>query len=69
MRYLHFLIGHDGWKRGSVLFNDIGIPVNSGIKVKLTDAVTGNVMGIYQDCYQENLKPMYFRVVVGEIVK
>ena len=64
-----FNIGDDGWKRGSVLFNDIGIPVNSGIKVKLIDAVTGAEMGVYRDCYQENLEPMKFRVVIGEIVK
>ena len=62
-------MGDDGWKKGSILFSDIGIPVNSGIKVKLTDAVSGEEVGVFEDCYQENLEPMKFRVVIGEIVK
>ena len=64
-----FNIGDDGWKRGSALFSDIGIPVNGGIKVRLTDAVTGEEMGVFRDCYQENLEPMQFRVAVGELIK
>ena len=64
-----FNLGDDGWKRGSVLFSDIGVPVGSGIKVKLTDAVTGEMIGTYEDCYQQNLEPMQFRVLIGEIVK
>lgn len=64
-----FNLGDDGWKKGSVLFSDIGIPVSGGIKVKLTDGVTGKEMGIYEDCYQENLEPVQFRVLIGEIVK
>lgn len=64
-----FNLGDDGWKRGSVLFSDIGIPVSSGIKVKLTDAMTGKELGEYQDCYQETLELMQFRVLIGEIMK
>ena len=64
-----FNLGDDGWKKGSVLFSDIGIPVSSGIKVKLIDAVTGKEIGIYEDCYQENLEPMQFKVIIGEVVK
>ncbi len=64
-----FNLGDNGWKKGSVLFSDIGIPVSSGIRVKLTDAVSGKEMGIYEDCYQENLEPMQFRILIGEIVR
>lgn len=64
-----FNIGDDGWKKGSVMFSDLGIPVGAGIKVKLTDALTGKELGIYTDCYQENVEPMEFRIVQGEIMK
>lgn len=64
-----FNIGDDGWKKGFVSFSDIGIPSNSGIKVELKDAVTGENMGVYSEGYQENLEPMHFRIVIGGLLK
>ena len=64
-----FNLGDDGWKKAGISFSDVGIPVNSGIKVKLTDALTGENMGIYEDYYEEKIEPMHFRVAIGEIVK
>ena len=64
-----FNTGSSGWQRPSILFSDIGIPVGSGISVRLTDAVTGEEIGVFNDRYQENIEPMRFRIIIGEIVK
>ncbi len=64
-----FNMGDDGWKRGAIVFEDLGIPVNSGMKVKLTDAVTGEELGIFEDRYVERMEPTEFRILIGEIVE
>ena len=52
-----------------MVFEDIGIPADSGIKLKLTDAMTGEELGVYENCYESQLQSMEFKVLIGEIVQ
>ena len=52
-----------------MVFEDIGIPADSGIKLKLTDAVTCEEVGVFENCYESQLESMEFKVLIGEIVK
>lgn len=52
----------------SVLFEDLGIRSNSGLKVKVTDAVTGEDLGIHEDGMWINVGVMKFRICVCEVI-
>lgn len=59
----------DNWKQNiSVLFEDLGIRNNSGLKLRLTDAVTGEDLGIHENGVWLHVLPMEFRICVCEVV-
>ncbi len=52
----------------SVVFNDLGVPSNKGLKLRLTDAVTGEDIGIYEDGIWVKVPPTHFKIYVAEII-
>ncbi len=64
-----FNLDNEEFKRAAIAFEDLGIPMNKGIKVKLTDAVTGVELGVYEDSFLTPLEPMQYKVLIGEIIK
>ena len=64
-----FNISEKTWWQSGVVFEDIGIPADSGIKLRLTDAVTCEEIGVFENCYESQLESMEFKVLIGEIVK
>ncbi|MCM1026481.1 MAG: glycoside hydrolase family 27 protein [Roseburia sp.] len=52
----------------SVCFDDLGIHSESGAALRLTDAVTGEELGVYRDGYRCAVKKDECRVLVGELV-
>lgn len=53
----------------SISFDDLGIHSESGIALKLTDAVTGQDLGIYRDGYRCNIKTDECKILIGELVR
>lgn len=56
------------WAWESIIFDDMGIHSNKGKKVKLTNAVTGEELGIFEDGYRisELYRDKYI-VLIGEV--
>lgn len=52
----------------SISFDDLGIHSESGIALRLTDAVTGQSLGVYRDGYRCNIKADECRILIGELV-
>lgn len=53
----------------SISFDDLGIHSESGIALRLTDAVTGEELGIYRDGYLCKVGIDQCRVLIGELVR
>lgn len=51
-----------------ISFDDIGIHSNTSLKVKLTDAITGEELGIFEGGYREFLNENSCKILIGEIV-
>ena len=59
----------DDWSQNmSISFDDLGIHSESGIGLRLTDAVTGEDYGIFHDGYSTKLAVDGCRILVGELV-
>lgn len=52
----------------SVSFDDVGIHSNSSLAVKVTDAITGEYMGLYKDGFITKVNTMECKVFIGEVV-
>ena len=52
----------------SVSFDDLGIHSESGVALKLTDAVTGEEIGVYKDGYCCHVEKEECKVVIGEMI-
>ncbi len=51
-----------------VSFDDLGIHSESGKALKLTDAITGEDMGVYKDGYRGDISAYGSKIVIGEVV-
>lgn len=59
----------DEWGQNmSVSFDDLGIHSESGVGLKLVDAITGENYGIFHDGYSLKLAPDQCRVLIGSLV-
>ena len=59
----------DDWGQNmSISFDDLGIHSESGVGLKLTDAVTGEDYGVFYDGYHVKLAPDQCRILIGELV-
>lgn len=59
----------DDWSQNmSISFDDLGIHSESGIGLRLTDAVTGEDYGVFRDGYSTKLAVDGCRILVGELV-
>ena len=57
------------WENGmSISFDDLGIHSKSGVALKLTDAITGEDLGIHRDGYRCSIAVDGCRILVGELV-
>ncbi|GFH95525.1 alpha-galactosidase A [Lachnospiraceae bacterium] len=57
------------WENGmSISFDDLGIHSESGVALKLTDAITGEDLGIHKDGYRCSIAVDGCRILVGELV-
>lgn len=52
----------------SLSFDDLGIHSESGLGLRLTDAVTGQDYGVFRDGYGVKLAPDQCRILIGELV-
>lgn len=52
----------------SISFDDLGIHSEAGIALKLTDAVTGEELGLYRDGYRCTIGTDECKVLIGELV-
>lgn len=52
----------------SICFDDLGIHSESGVALKLTDAVTGEELGAFKDGYRCVVRKDECRVLIGELV-
>ena len=53
----------------SICFDDLGIHSESGLFLKITDAITGEELGTFQDAYTAVLRGCQSQVVIAELVK
>ncbi|MCM1188337.1 MAG: glycoside hydrolase family 27 protein [bacterium] len=60
---------NDWESKMSVCFDDLGIHSESGVGLKLTDAVTGEELGVYRDGYRCEVGVNECRVLIGEMVR
>ena len=52
------LAAEDQWSQNvGICFDDLGIHSESGIRLQLTDAITGEDLGIYEDSYTTKIAP------------
>lgn len=51
-----------------ISFCDLGIHSETGIKLKLTDAISGEKMGIYEDAFSTKVLPDECKVIIAEMV-
>ena len=52
------LAAEDQWTQNvGICFDDLGIHSESGIRLQLTDAITGEDLGIYEDSYATKIAP------------
>ena len=60
----------DDWSQNmSISFDDLGIHSESGIGLRLTDAVTGEDYGIFHDGYSMKLQVDGSKILIGELVQ
>ncbi|MCM1118557.1 MAG: glycoside hydrolase family 27 protein [bacterium] len=52
----------------SISFDDLGIHSEAGIALRLTDAVTGEELGLYRDGYRCTIATDECKVLIGELV-
>lgn len=58
------------WENGmSISFDDLGIHSESGVALKLTDAITGEELGIYRDGYRCSIGVDMCKILIGELVR
>ena len=58
----------NGWKDTMIIsFDDCGIHSNTSHRIKFTNAVTGEDVGIFKDFYRTEIKPGRCQVLVGEL--
>lgn len=64
------LEGDNDWEsQMSICFDDLGIHSESGVGLKLTDAVTGGELGVFRDGYRCTVKKDECRVMIGETTR
>ena len=64
-----FFFSANEWENGmSISFDDLGIHSESGVALKLTDAITGEDLGIHKDGYRCSIAVDGCRILVGELV-
>ena len=49
-------------------FDDLGIHSESGIRLQLTDAITGEDLGIYEDSYTTKIAPDESKVIIAQLI-
>ena len=60
----------DDWSHNmSISFDDLGIHSESGIGLRLTDAVTGEDYGVFRDGYSVKLPVDGSKILIGELVQ
>ena len=60
----------DDWSQNmSISFDDLGIHSESGIGLRLTDAVTGEDYGVFRDGYSTKLPGDGSKILIGELVQ
>ena len=60
----------DDWSQNmSISFDDLGIHSESGIGLRLTDAVTGEDYGVFRDGYSTKLPVDGSKILIGELVQ
>ena len=60
----------DDWSQNmSISFDDLGIHSESGIGLRLTDAVTGEDYGVFRDGYSTKLLVDGSKILIGELVQ
>lgn len=60
----------DDWSQNmSISFDDLGIHSESGIGLRLTDAVTGEDYGVFRDGYSMKLPVDGSKILIGELVQ
>ncbi len=60
----------DDWSQNmSISFDDLGIHSESGIGLRLTDAVTGEDYGVFRDGYSTKLQVDGSKILIGELVQ
>lgn len=60
----------DDWSQNmSISFDDLGIHSESGIGIRLTDAVTGEDYGVFRDGYSVKLPADGSKILIGELVQ
>lgn len=60
----------DDWSQNmSISFDDLGIHSESGIGLRLTDAVTGEDYGVFRDGYSVKLPADGSKILIGELVQ
>ena len=68
-----FAVGYFNFapKSGEIpfIFADAGLPYGSGAALHLTDAVTGEDLGVHRDYYHQNLEGHACRVLLARLVK
>lgn len=52
----------------SISFDDLGIHSESGVALKLTDAITGEALGVYRDGYRCNIAVDECKILIGELI-
>lgn len=62
--------GENSWEGTmSISFDDLGIHSESGLALNLTDAVTGESLGIHRDGYRCTIDVDACKILVGELVR
>lgn len=58
------------WENGmSISFDDLGIHSESGVALNLTDAITGEELGIHRDGYRCSIGVDICKILIGELVR
>ena len=51
-----------------ISFCDLGIHSGTGIKMKFTNAVTGESIGVYQDAFSTQVLPDECKIIIAEMI-
>ena len=63
------LAAEDQWTQNvGICFDDLGIHSESGIPLQLTDAITGEDLGIYEDSYATKIAPDESKVIIAQLI-